>query len=291
MSQDHPDSPQDATTPGPADLPEPEAPAWVAELLSTLRSDDPPIPEYVAARLDTAIAAEAAARPRAATPAAPGAPGSTTEDQPGVPAEVTTLDRARRRSSPPTGSRTGHRVLLGAVAAAAVVVLAGLGAIAVNRSGSSSGPTPVTAIASPSQVATAYVASEHNTTAATLASDARTLLAQTGNTLTSASPAVVASPGTVVGQVTASPTYSVGPAAEDVRPSVGCLTQLTGSAVVKVLVADAANYDGAPAYIVLAPTLDSATQAVDPTTVDIWVVRRTCSATDAAVITFLRTTR
>lgn len=258
------------------------APPWLTELLASLPDDDPAIPEHVAARLDAALSV---LTPPVRTTAAPttSAPPTLAEAE-GSESHATVLPlTAGTRHRAGSGSRFGHRLLLGGVAAAAVVVLGGLSTVAILRGGSSSGSTPATASgAGPATapVATTYVATSENITAATLATGARALLAQTGH-------------GLVVNSVTGN---EVTPAAvatkpATVQPSAGCVSELTGSASVMALVADETTYDSTPAFVILAPTLDPTTAVVDTTRVDVWVVRRTCSSADAAVITFLRIDR
>jgi hypothetical protein len=264
---------------------EPAAPLWVSELLASLPGDDPAIPEHVGARLDAALSVLTppvrTATADTTTPTA--APSATPVEAQESESQATVLPLAagtRRRAGTGGSSRFGHRLLLGGVAAAAVVVLGGLSTVAILRGGSSPGSTPAIATgsgASSSPVATTYLASSNNFTAATLATGARSLLAQSGRVGSAAvgsdtTPAVTTEPATV-------------------RPSAGCISQLTGSASVMALVADATTYERTPVFVILAPTVDPTTAVVDTTRVDVWVVGRTCSATDAVVVTFQRIDR
>lgn len=276
----------------------PPAPPWLAELLASLPADDPPIPEHVAARLDAALAVLTPGRP-VTTPGAGSGSGSAREDSTTTDTTATVVPLAagsRHRDRAGGRSRLGHRLLLGGVAAAAVVVLGGLGTVAVLRGEQPAGGPATTAgnssVGPASTAPTAYLASAQDFTPANLATGARALLAHAaGSTPTSPAPATSQQTPTSLGQTggTVSTPLVVTPAT--VRPSAGCLTELTGSATVTALVADETTYDGAPVFVVLSPTLLAGTQAVDPTHVDVWVVRRACSADDAAVITFIRITR
>jgi hypothetical protein len=279
--------------PGPGDpdpgTDEPVAPLWVSELLASLPGDDPAIPEHVAARLDAALSVltpaartSAAATTPTTTPTRAPSPTPVEAQQAEPHATVLPLDAgSRRRVGTASPSRFGHRLLLGGVAAAAVVILGGLSTIAILRAGSSPGSTPAIAtgpsvITSP--VATTYLASSNNFTAATLATGARSLLAQSGRATK-----------TVTGNETTPAAIETKPAT--VRPSAGCLSELTGSVSVMALVADETTYERTPVFVVLAPTVDPTTAVVDTTRIDVWVVGRSCSAADAAVIAFQRIDR
>ena len=274
---------------------EPAAPLWVSELLASLPGDDPAIPEHVAARLDAALSVltppvRTRAAAAAATTTPPTAPSSTPVEAQESETQATVLPLAagtRRRASTGSSSRFGHRLLLGGVAAAAVVVLGGLSTVAILRGGSNPGSTP--AIASGTQpsatpVATTYLASSNNFTAATLATYARSLLAQSGHVDASTTTGNEVTPqARTPGAVTTRPAT--------VRPSAGCISELTGSVSVMAFVADETTYERTPAFVILAPTVDPTTAVVDTTHVDVWVVARTCSGADAAVITFQRIDR
>lgn len=271
----------------------PEAPAWVAELLAGLPADDPQIPDDVASRLDAVLATLAASpgpAPAAGGDAAGAAPGAGDDADPATgPATVVPIGASggsRHRGGRP--NPWAHRLLLGGVAAAAVVVLGGLGFVAVQR-GSTTHPSDGIVVAdsagSPAQPPAAYVSSGLAYTSANLVPTARELLVATGL----AAPTVAAPTVTPPTTSTATPAPSPGrvenlTGAAD-RPSATCVTALTGSTSAAPLVVDEATYNGKPAFVVVLPTDD------DPSTVDVWVVERTCSAGADGTLMFAHVAR
>jgi hypothetical protein len=280
----------------------PPAPPWVGELLAGMRQDDPAIPADVAARLDAALAAAAASVP------APPAAGGGTADQATDPTVVPLRSHRRAAASP-----WGHRLLLGAVAAAAVVIFGGLGTLAVLR-GSSPQPTgddgPVVA-GDASTAPAEYVSSGQRYTASNLVPTTRALLSATEAL---DQPATVASPHTVPTGASQSPASATPPPSPSAtfgatatgspsgspevlaltrvatRPDPQCLSQLTGTADTATIVVDEATYEKQPAFVVVVRSVDVSTGQDRPGSVDVWVVPRPCGA-DSTFLKFERVAR
>jgi hypothetical protein len=260
----------------------PEQEAYVTALLSSLRADDPPMPEYVVARLDAVLAQE-----RLTSAAAPGRPAAALESAPDqVPlASVTVLPTAselpsQRRSPLARGVR-----ILGGLAAAVVLVVGGNAVITGNLGGSSSSTSAGGAPAGVGDASTSMVALQDSGTAytkASLSSQATALAAR-----------AQASPQLVTGSVSSAASGSGLPAV----PSPGtaeerkaltqaglpsCVEQLSGRPGVVPLAADTGTYDGRPALVVILPT------DRDPTSLDVWVIGPVCTATTADLYEFRR---
>jgi hypothetical protein len=292
----------------------PAAPAWVSELLAGLPADDPPIPDDVASRLDATLR-ELAASPPGATPEdRAGSAGSASDpgDEAGRPrpdaTNVVPLAAASRHAA-----RTNpwpHRLLLGGVAAAAVIVFGGLGTVAVLRGSgpSTSGGELATAAqgdsaASAPAAQTRFVASGAAYTADNLAATTDALLRSSRSEPQSAPTVGLATPAEGSSGSSASPPTpdrtSSGSATPDSqattmlalkaaasRPEQTCLASLaTGSGDAAPLVVDEATYDRQPAFIVVFATSD------DPASVDVWVVARSCAEGSEGLYTFARVAR
>ncbi len=275
-----------------------EAPAWVAEALASLRADDPPLPDDVAERIDRALAvlgpadvlpAGAGTWDAAATSSSVAAED---DDQDRASATVVPIAARDRRAGSP--GPWGHRLLLGGVAAAAALVLGGLGTVAVVRnSGSSSTDSPGVSAEADGVGAgherTRYVASNQDYTSATLDTTAQAVLAASTTPLDSGpggtpAPPATSVPGTSSPAVASSPPSLVLRAATD-RPTGSCVDSLAGAVGVDPLLVDEARYEQRPAYVVVIPTTGEAG------TVDVWVVARTCTAGNEGVLAFARIAR
>jgi hypothetical protein len=229
-----------------------------------------PIPPDVASRLDTALAAAASAPPDAA--AAPTI----------VPLQGATATHRRDRSSP-----RGLRLLQ---AAAVLVVILGLGALAVTAiHGGSNGSGAQTAGAADSaggrsapHAAVPVTTSGRNWTPTTLAAAAPSLAAGTfgpavslyDSTRKSAalpSAAAVPSPASSSGGLANG--SAAGPAERLADPAAlaACITNLTDpDAPVQPLAVDLARWQGQPAAVFVFPTPH------DPASVDVYVVAPDC---------------
>ncbi len=293
-----------------------EAPAWVGDLLASLRTDDPPLPDDVAERIDRALAvlttadvlpAEPEPSPVADLPGATGDAGDDGDDRADAGATVVPLAARDRRS----GSKNpwGHRLLLGGVAASAALVLGGLGTVAVIRN--SGGPPTESSITADSGELGAvadrvrYVASNQDYTADTVATTADAVLAASTTPLdpdllgtpslapsqystTGAEPPTGGSPPPTSADPSVSPT-AVPPAvvlrAATTRPADSCVDQLAGAEDVDPLLVDEATYERQPAFVVVIATSGDAGSA------DVWVVARTCTAGNEGVLAFARIAR
>jgi hypothetical protein len=230
-----------------------------------------PIPADVASRLDAALAAAASAAPDvAATPT-------------GVPSLGATATHRRDRSGP-----RGLRLLQ---AAAAVVVVLGLGALAVSAihggsqdgAGTAGGASSDRAASAPKSAAVPVTASGRNWTPSTLAAAAPALASGTfGPALSqydsarktaassTSSATAPASPTPAAGLVNSS---AAGPAARLSDPDAlrACVTNLNdGDQTMQPLAVDLARWQGQPAAVLVFPTVG------DPASLDVYVVAPDC---------------
>jgi hypothetical protein len=253
--------------------PDPVADAAVAALLADL--PPVPMPAPVWDRLSRVLAAEQAARAAAGSPAGADASADV------VPIGTRTARREEARTR-----RT--RLLGGLVAAAVVVVAAGLGLSALR--GTSPGPAPVAAGAAEdaavdggaapalqiTRTGTNYAqASFDDQVADLLASD------EVQDTLPRA---LGAASGEAAVPVEAE---DVAPVGEDGFTSSwaglrACVAGLAGSAQVQAIVVDRATYEGRDAGVVVLPTVRTTA------TVDVWVVEPGCGQADPRVLFFFR---
>lgn len=285
----------DALTPEPHDD-GPVAPAWVGDLLASLRADDPPIPDHVAARLTGALALLAAPPLAAPTRSTDSTDRTDTTDSTVTPIGAARTARHLRQDRQ---SGWGHRLMIGGAAAAAVVVLGTLSTIAVQRN-STDPVVPVAAgdvtgtvlTPSVSPAPPRYVMSGTDYTAANLTASTRALLVAAGMSRTELAvpPATTGpTPRVTTSQGAVEPTPAT-PASTmlkeaSARPTAACLTALVGSPDVAPLVVDEASYDGKPAFVIVVVTPGA------PETVDVWVVPPTCTTGADGMLTFLRTAR
>ncbi len=291
----------DPDQPGPEATAEQEA--FVTSLLASLRDDDPPMPDHVAARLDAVLAEERrtttfplvaaadvdsdglldSADPAVATPAATVLPLAPSRD------------RARGRTR-------AFQVLGGVAAAVAAVVL-----VPTILHGTSSSQSTSASVASsgtgelraaPATVqdsGTAYTRSALSAQATALLSRAKTLPAPAQVDSPVASPAATSNDtatgsGTTAGgygtAATAAPSVGTPQSAAGPRLSdatlAACVESLAGKPGVTPLAADLATYDGKPAAIVVLPT-DG-----DPGFLDVWVIAPVCTATSTDLFEFRR---
>jgi hypothetical protein len=229
-----------------------------------------PIPADVASRLDAALAAAASAAPDvAATPTI-------------VPSLGATATHRRDRSGP-----RGLRLLQ---AAAAVVVVLGLGALAVSaiHGGSDSGGTTSAGSSAGDRAATAksgpapVTASGRNWTPTTLAAAAPSLAAGTfgpafssydSTGKTAASAPATAAPSPEAGSNGPVNGAAVGPAGRLADPAAlrACVTNLNdGDQTMQPLAVDLARWQGQPAAVLVFPTVG------DPASLDVYVVAPDC---------------
>jgi hypothetical protein len=269
-------TPEQPERPGPDATPEQEA--FVTALLGGLRADDPPMPEHVVARLD-AVLAEERRTYAAGTTGAGTAPLADRADEgstgagsaePAV-APVTVLPQRRR----PERSTTAVQWLVGA--AAAVLVVGGVGAVVRGTFGGSSADLAASSAGGPttSLLATGTAYDEVN-----LATQVRSLVAAPTTDQGSTAAPEVAS-GDVDGP--SAPDRSAGALTTDTL--AGCLEELTGAPGTDPLAVDQATYEGRPALVVVLVSTD------DPASLDVWVVAPTCTRAASGLIRFERVPR
>ena len=255
----------------------PDQAAYAVGLLATLRSDDGPIPDHVAARID-GVLAELRRSPIAATRDPADGATDGLGDEPGAQtalAPVTVLPTQRRTAGPSTRS---FRWVAGA--AAALVVVAG--GAAVVRGGSGSGNVATSAGSSVSSPE-----ADGSVSAAAPISKSGTAYRQ--DALESQASALVASPSTpdqVLQSVTPGAGVTPGPSGVRAETSLAsghyagllsaqslaaCIEQLTGSPGVTPIAVDQGTYEGKPANVVVLPAPD------DPTRLEVWVVGPGCT--------------
>lgn len=278
-----------------------EAPAWVGELLASLRADDPPLPDDVAERIDRALAVLTPADVVPATGPA-GTDAATSTDHAGA----TVIPLAARDRTAGSPNPWGHRLLIGGVAAAAALVLGGLGTVAVVRNSGGAPAVGQGVSADSNEVGAAagktrYVSSDLDYTAATLDTTAQAVLAASTTPLDPTSPGTPSlapgesSPGPSASAPpvgtsspappSASPLGTVSLRAAAQRPDPSCVDSLAGTDAVDPLLVDEATYEHRPAFVVLIAT------AGDAGTADVWVVARTCTAGSEGVLAFARIAR
>jgi hypothetical protein len=270
-----PDQPDTPDTPGPDATPEQEA--FVAALLGGLAADDPGMPEHVVARLDAALAEErraaaAAGASALGTPAlgesvAGGAEDPDEATTPGF-APVTVLPQQRRR---PDRSTRALQWLVGA--AAAVLVVGGVGAVVRGTFSTSSDSAATAAGGQLLASGTAYSKD-------TLAEQARALVAEPTSVSTDGEAAAPElAPGTDGRDTSAEPG-----SASNGLDLPGCLQQLTGTTGTDPLAVDRATYEGRAAVVIVLASTDA------PGSLDVWVVAPTCRLGDDAFVEFQRVT-
>ena len=258
-------------TPGPADDlgPEatPEQDAFARGLLAGLRADDPPMPDHVVARVDAVLAQER--RPSAAVPLGTGAAPQDAEDEPGG-APVTVLPTQRR----PDRSTRALQWLVGA--AAAVLVVGGVGAVVSGTLGGSSSDSAATlAGADAGTVVASGTAYDQDN----LAGQVRSLLSATSAQDRSGVDAPETEAGADLGSAGAGASAAIAPAT-----LAGCVEQLTGEPGEQAVAVDRATYEGRAALVVVLTSKD------EPGALDVWVVAPSCTREAADVLQFQRIT-
>ncbi len=259
-------------TPGPADDlgPEatPEQDAFARGLLAGLRADDPPMPDHVVARVDAVLAQEL--RPSSSVQLGTGsAPQQDAEDEP-VGAPVTVLPTQRR----PDSSTRALQWLVGA--AAAVLVVGGVGAVVSGTLGGSSSDSAATLAGA---VAGTVVASGTAYDQDNLAGQVRSLLSATSADDRSGEAVLVPEAGADLGSAGAGASAAIAP-----DTLVGCVEQLTGDQGEQAVAVDRATYEGRAALVVVLTSKD------EPGALDVWVVAPTCTREAADVLQFQRIT-
>jgi hypothetical protein len=271
-----PDQPDLPDTPGPDATPEQEA--FVSALLSGLRADDPAMPEHVVARLEAALAEERRAAAAAGAPALgtsalgePAAGGAEDPDEATTPglAPVTVLPQQPQQRRRPDRSTRALQWLVGA--AAAVLVVGGVGAVVRGTFSTSSDSAATAAGGQLLASGTAYSKD-------TLAEQARALVAEPTSVSTDGEAAAPElAPGTDGRDTSAEPgTASNG------LDLPGCLQQLTGTTGTDPLAVDRATYEGRAAVVIVLASTDA------PGSLDVWVVAPTCRLGDDAFVEFQR---
>ena len=270
MSETH-GSPE---TPGRAATPDEEA--YVRALLGSLRDDDLPMPEDVWTRLQAVIAEERRSQgPRhlAGTPTALGDDADPVSAQSTI---VPVADLASRRTRRmPLGWMVG-------AAAAVVVVLLGGGVVVGTMGGGSSSGGASNASSAPevagvsNLVGTAVTSETRSGTAYTRGS----LATQVTTSLAAASSAKDASTGSApaTGSVTAA---GQKPLLEGAALTA-CLTALTGTSTASAILVDRGTWAGADVDVIVLPTTG------DATSIDVYVVHPTCTASSADIVQFSR---
>ncbi len=301
-------------TPGPEATPEQDA--FARSMLGLLRADDIPIPDDLVARLGAALALE---RHPVAEPASSGvsALGAAWAGQPDAdddhdPDDATAPARLATVTVLPAGaagSRRGPSLralqIVGGVAAAAlvvvggIVVVGGLGLRGGSSSTSASSAAPAAAAGERSADAvngtpprTVLSASGTNYTAATLEQQAGALAAAAkaySGTEASVTPESLQGtdqvvPGAVTPTATPPTSRPLGPTTGAVpftaQTVTACVRQLTGVDGVTALAVDRGTYEGKPVDVVVLPTPG------DPSTLDVWVIKPGCTATDVTLYVF-----
>jgi hypothetical protein len=276
-----------ADTPGPQATPEQDAD--IRALLAFLRDQPLEMPPDVVARLDAVIAEERRTSAGAGTTALSASLDDAEDERP--PASVTVL--------PTHGSRRGPSrrafAIVGGLAAAAVVVVGGvnlLGGIGGQSSTTSAGSSAAPAVGSVPESAlagslgtrvsasgTAYSKAALAAQAQALVTDARTARTSSDASTPSAArtPDPIAVPGTATGDSSPGPTRSGATAYGSLSANAvaGCVSSLTGNDGSVAIAVDSGTYEGRPALVVVVPSKD------DPTSLDVWVVPPTCSATSS----------
>ena len=270
MSETH-GSPE---TPGRAATPDEEA--YVRALLGSLRDDDLPMPEDVWTRLQAVIAEERRSQgPRhlAGTPTALGDDADPVSAQSTI---VPVADLASRRTRRmPLGWMVG-------AAAAVVVVLLGGGVVVGTMGGGSSSGGASNASSAPevagvsNLVGTAVTSETRSGTAYTRGS----LATQVTTSLAAMSSAKDASTGSApaTGSVTAA---GQKPLLEGAALTA-CLTALTGTSTASAILVDRGTWAGADVDVIVLPTTG------DATSIDVYVVHPTCTASSADIVQFSR---
>jgi hypothetical protein len=270
-----------ADTPGPQATPEQDAD--IRSLLAFLRDQPLEMPPDVVARIDAVIAEER--RTGAAGLGASGATATADDDDARPLAPVTVLPTHGSRRGP---SRRAFAVV-GGLAAAALVVIGGvniLGGIGGGASTTSAGASAAPAVGSVTEgslggrTGTRVSASGTTYSKAALAAQAQALVtdARKGATTSDAStPTGITVPNAASGESTPAATRSGGTAygalsATAAAACVSSLTQDDGSVAIAV---DSGSYEGKPALVVVVPSRE------DPTSLNVWVVPPTCSATSS----------
>ncbi len=263
------DDPTGPDTPGPEASAEQDA--LVRALLASLRTDDPPLPDHVSARLDAVLAEERRQAPSTrslagATPDPERADGAPAQ---GSLASVTVLPTPSRGPS----SRS-FRLLAGA--AAAVVVLGGGAAIVRggalgNDAGTAGGVSAAMADSSGASLrstGTTYTRESLTAQASALVTQSRTSPLPTDAQATSAPESAGAAPTTK-----SLLTPATIPA---------CVEQLAGRPGVAAVAIDQATYEGRAANVIVLPTED------DVTTLEVWVVGPGCTSNDVDLLVWVR---
>jgi len=277
-----------ADTPGPQATPEQDAD--IRALLAFLRDQPLEMPPDVVARLDAVIAEER--RTGASTLGTGGATAATAEssdDDARSLAPVTVLPTHGSRRGP---SRRAFAVV-GGLAAAALVVVGGvnlLGGIGGQSSTTSAGSSAAPAMGSVPESAvggitrTRVSASGTAYTTAALAAQARSLVADARRATTTSDASVPSAaatpvPGVASGVNSPAATRSGGTAygALSATAAAGCVSSLTQNDGSVAIAVDAGTYQGKPALVVVVASKD------DPTSLDVWVVPPTCSATSSTI--------
>ena len=257
-----------------------EQTAYVVGLLSTLRTDDDPMPDHVASRIDGVLAElRRAGTPVTDSPHDMATAGLVEESDADRPVNPVTVLPTRDRASGP--SSRAFRWVAGA--AAALVVVAGGAAVLRSGSGSSSLATSAGSAETSAEAAAPRAAEVVIGTSGTpyrkdaLASQAGSLVASAqGNSQSAPQSVVTDAPTTdtssgVGAGVTPQPAPATSASLLSPQTLAACVEQLSGRPGVTPVAVDQGTYEGKPADIVVLPAPE------DPTQLEVWVVGPGCT--------------
>ena len=265
-------------TPGPEATPEQEL--FVSGLLASLRSDDPAMPEYVAARLDAVLAETRRSANGRPAPAA----GMPARSPSSADSGLAPVSRLERKAGGP--SLRSFRVLAG-VAAAAVLVLGGAVLARGGLGELGSGNTVTTAESA------GGLSSMSDAASAPARAEAPTAEVATGTTGTPLTPGTASTGGTastdyhlstlaaqiaslVLTTGTGGTTAAQGPASSQTAPA--CLSTITGRPDAQARAVADATFEGQPAVIIVVAVPGDITQ------LEVWAIAPGCTTDDATVL-------
>ena len=241
--------------------------ALVAPLLASLRSDDPGVPDHVAARIDGVLAELQRAEPPGT--GSPGALSDVDRSEAGASTSAATTAtvlpmQGRRRES--STARTFRWV---AGAAAAIVVI-GAGA-AVIRGGTPDSGTSAGAAMTAEDTDGGRQAAPIRTSGTDYSSDA---LASQAQALVTKTADGAVGPQAPAGTPEVAPSTSPATGARSLLTTgtlAACLEQLTGRPGAQPLAVDQGSFEGKPADVVVLPSPDDATR------LEVWVIGPGCT--------------